>query len=165
MNIIFLDFDGVINSEGFFVARSRNMQGLRMINIDVNNEEDDRIQWYMWQINPYNLDILREIIEETSSSVIVISSWKNLIRFDRVSKELIKLGIPIIGRTYDQGSNRGFGIKEYLKDNEVDSYIIIDDEIFRDYDEELLAHLVKTEFINGLTLKEKEKALKILKRK
>lgn len=164
MNIIFLDFDGVINSEGFFVMRNRNMQGLRMINIDINNEEDKIVQWYMWQINPYNLDILKEIINETSSKVIVISSWKTLKYFNRISEELIKLGIPIIGRTYDNGYNRGYGIKEYLRNNKTINYVLLDDDIFKDYDEELLSHLVKTTFTNGLTLKEKEKALKILKK-
>ena len=164
MDIIFLDFDGVLNSESFFIMRHRNMQGLRMINIDINSEEDKDIQWYMWQINPYNLDILKEIIDETNSNIVVCSSWKTLRSFDRISEELIKLGIPIIDKTYDSGYNRGHGIKEYLKSNNVNNYVILDDERFEDYDEELLSHLVKTSFKNGLTLNEKDKVLKILKK-
>ena len=164
MDIIFLDFDGVLNSEGFFLMRNRNMQGLRMINIDVKTEEDEKVQWYMWQLNPYNLDILKEIVNETNSNIVVTSSWKKLKYFNRVRKELINLGIPIIGRTYDLGYDRGHGIKEYLITNKVDNYVILDDDKFGDYDEELLSHLVKTEFINGLTSREKEKALKILKK-
>ncbi len=165
MNIIFLDIDGVLNSECFFLTRGRNMKGLKLIEINPKTFEEKIIQRFIYDINPYNLDILKEIINETNSKVVVISSWKRLKYFDLICDELLKLGLPIIDKTYDNGDNRGYGIKEYLKNNKVDEYVILDDEIFEDYDEELLSSLVKTNFKEGLTSNEKDIALKKIKRK
>lgn len=41
------------------------------------------------------------------------------------------MGIPIIGATIDNSSNRGEGIKNYLKENNVKRYIILDDDILK----------------------------------
>ena len=62
------------------------------------------------------------------------------------------MGIPIIGITPYIDSKRGLEIKTYLKENLVDNYIIIDDDIFPDFDEELLSHLIHTSFFDeGIT--------------
>ena len=50
----------------------------------------------------------------------------------------------------------------YLSTHEIDNFIILDDEIFRDFNE-LISHLVKTDFYNGgLTEKHKTLALKLM---
>ncbi len=160
MKIIFLDFDGVLNNESFFIKRHRNMQGLRMIDLNKINETDLKVKYLLCEIDLDNLDILKEIINDTDSKVVVISSWKKLKVFYKVSKHLVNLGIPIIGMTSDNSDNRGEGIKNYLKNHEVDNYIVIDDDIFPDYDEEIMNHLVKTSFYNcGLTEENKEEAI------
>ena len=69
------------------------------------------------------------------------------------------MGLPIIGETIDNGSDRGNGIKNYLLTHDVSDYIILDDDIFDDYDDVLLAKLIKTSFFdNGL----KEKHIDML---
>ena len=110
------------------------------------------------------LHILKDIIDTTESKVVVISSWKSLVIYSYIERILNSLGIPIIGRTYDNIFNRGTGIKKYLINHDVSNYIIIDDEIFDDYDEELLSRLVKTNFYDvGLSKEHKTKAIKLLK--
>lgn len=163
MKIIFLDFDGVLNNESFFIKRHRNMQGLRMIDLNKINETDLKVKDLLCEIDLDNLDVLKEIINETDSKVVVISSWKKLKVFYKVSRHLVDLGIPIIGMTSDNSDNRGEGIKNYLKNHEVDNYIVIDDDIFPDYDEEIMNHLIKTSFYNyGLTEEHKEEAIRKL---
>lgn len=163
MKIIFLDFDGVLNNETFFIKRHKNMSGLRMFDLCSLNKEDEMVKHLLGSIDLDNLDNLKEIINKTNSLVVVTSSWKRLNAFKIVSKYLIKYGIPIIDRTYDNGSNRGTGIKNYLNTKDIEKYIVIDDEIFPDYDEEIMNHLIKTSFYNyGLTEEHKEEAIRKL---
>lgn len=163
MKIIFLDFDGVLNNETFFIKRHKNMSGLRMFDSSSLNKEDEMVKHLLGSIDLDNLDNLKEIINKTNSLVVVTSSWKQLNAFKIVSKYLIKYGIPIIDRTYDNGSNRGTGIKNYLNTKDIEKYIVIDDEIFPDYDEEIMNHLIKTSFYNyGLTEEHKEEAIRKL---
>ena len=47
-------------------------------------------------------------------------------------------------------NNRGIEIKSYLSNNpDVDRYVILDDEIFESFDEELMKHLIKISDKNG----------------
>jgi hypothetical protein len=163
MKIIFLDFDGVLNSETFFVKRYRNMQDLRMIDVNSLNESNNYIKYMLQQIDLDKLDLLKELIDSTDSKIVVISSWKYSSKFDDICKHLINLGIPIIGATKDNMDDRGQGIKDYLNNHDVSNYIIIDDEIFPDYDDELMQHMVKTEFYgNGLNKEHIDKSIELL---
>lgn len=148
--IIFLDIDGVLNSEQYFLKRYRNTKDLNMINIDSLKENDYRVMLQLCDIDLDSLNNLLEIIDLTNSKVVIISTWKRLVYYEKIKKHLINLGLPIIGETNDNSLNRGEGIRKYLDVNNVDNYIILDDEIFTDYDEELLSHLIKTSFKEGL---------------
>ena len=59
MNIIFLDIDGVLNSECFYIKRYRNMRELRMIDVNSLGEKDPRVKRILCEIDLYNLDILK----------------------------------------------------------------------------------------------------------
>ena len=162
MKIIFLDIDGVLNSQryfvdSFFIRKSFNKKDYQ--NQDIN----DQVREYFLEINTYNLQILKEIIDVTGAKVVVTSSWKRLKIYPLIEKKLIEYGIPIIGITLDESYNRGEGIRRYLETHEVSEYVVIDDEIFSDYDEEILKRLVKTSFSEyGLEEDGKAEAVKIL---
>ena len=165
MNIIFLDIDGVLNSLNYFIERHPKVLEL-YAHEDYDNNALLKMKRLMLDIDIKKLNILKEIVEETNSYVVVISSWKSLGTFPYVMNKLIDMGIPIIGKTDDYNSNRGEGIKRYIKENNIENYVILDDEIFEDYDEEILKHLVKTSFYeDGLEVKHKEKAIKKLIKK
>ena len=105
--------------------------------------------------------MLKEIIDKTSSKVVVSSSITKREIYPYFKEFLINIGIPIIEEIKD--CNRGKGIKKYLKENNINNYIILDDEIFHDYDEDLLSHLVKTNFYkDGLTKEHKIIAIEML---
>ena len=112
MKIIFLDVDGVLNSQNYL--------------LNSNNKISN-------SINPKKITLLKEIVDET---------------------ELIR-------------GKRGEEIKLYLqKHPNIDNFVILDDEIFEDYDDYLLKHLVKTSFyIDGLTEEHIEQAKIILNKK
>ena len=76
---------------------------------------------------------------------------------------LQEYGLTILAKTEDYGYNRGEGILDFLSDNPVDSWIILDDEIFGDYEETgCLEHLVQTSWShNGLTRTLADKAIQL----
>jgi histidinol phosphatase-like enzyme len=146
MNIIFLDIDGVLNSQTFYFKRSRNTKDLKMIDTSSLQIENENVKSMLYEIDVDNLEVLKQIVEMTNSKIVVISSWKKLPYFKEASLELVRLGLPIIDVTIDNGSNRGEGIKNYLSSHKCKNYIVIDDDVFPDYDEEIMQHLVKTSF-------------------
>ena len=144
MNVIFLDFNGVLDTHEIFDV------------IDVGN-----------------LERLRKIVMETDSKVVVSSSLKNTYYFTghhcRLFKYLVNalesVGIEVIGFT-PKGENREVEIIKYLREHpEIDNYCILDD----DYDmKSLNDHLVKipnqmSKECKGLEDKYVDLAIKILK--
>ena len=118
MKILFLDFDGVITSHK----------------------------------TKYKLDLekivyILEILKETGSKIVITSSWKHgyksVEEFKSYLKECDSCFIPkelhdnayydcfirsIIGMTETFGHSRGDEIKEYIDDNGVTQYCILDDD-------------------------------------
>lgn len=103
----------------------------------------------------------------------LVSSWKhrwykddkdrqdNLANY--LDQRLAAEGLKIIDKTEGM-SDRGAGIVKWLSEHPTESWIVLDDEIFPDYEEYgIMPHLVKTSFYDG-GLKEKhvELAIKIL---
>lgn len=72
-------------------------------------------------------------------------------------------GLQISGYTEDIGHNRGQGIADFLKQHPAESYVIIDDQFFQDYEKlNLLSHVVLTNTNDGLTQELAAKAVHIL---
>ena len=164
MKIIFLDIDGVLNTQDYFIKNHENIVRFYAMYSDEEYKNSLRlhVDRILMDIDIDKLMILKRITDETGAKIVVISAWKSFRTFDLVVQRLRDVGIPIIGKTDDNGSDRGYGIYKYLMTHNVSNYIILDDEIFADYDENLLGHLVKTSFYgDGLT---EEHAVKIMKK-
>ena len=157
MKFVFLDVDGVLNYDG-----CKEMIG-EYIGID------DKL-----------VDKLAEIVFSCSppASIVLTSTWKecwdhqpiNSEELDPMAKYLVeklrKRGLRLTGRTEEKNpAQRGLGIQGWLrKVGNVDGWVVLDDEIFSDYEERgIIPHLVKTSFGIGLTDHGVEKAIKILR--
>ena len=141
---IFLDIDGVLNYQGSN-ARCGGFLGI----------DDSKVE------------ILAKIVKETGAKIILVSTWKEFwFRSDKdeqdelanyLDRKLKRHGLKIIDKTYDHIYNRGQGISNWLYKNvfteavQTCSWIVIDDEVFEDYDKYVGRHLVKTSFSRGLT--------------
>lgn len=141
--IIFLDIDGVLNCAH---STSRISENSNIVGID-----DDKLK------------LLKELIDKTDSKIVLISTWKTLYNDSDQKKYMMnkfkEYNIEIFDQTIDKMYDRGAGIYLYLESNKVDQYIIIDDDIFKDYDNELMNHLIKTSFSEGFIKKHLSLAL------
>ncbi len=155
MKVIFLDIDGVLNEEK---SRSRRC-GYKGI--------DDK-----------KVENLAKIVEETNAKIVLISTWKDDWRktykahqgmmANYLDRKLKKQGLVILDKTKSIDINgfhfsRGEGILQYLADNKVEKYVILDDYQF-DYDScGLSDYYIKTDAYNGgLTEELAVKAIKLL---
>lgn len=165
MNIIFLDIDGVLNTNESFKKEYYKSKELNR----------DRI----YPIDEERLLYLLEIVKLTNAKIVLTSS--NRLNFIKVDNKLIPLngiGKDIINSfnkynlsiyditPYDNNRIRGNEIKMWLENNNnVDNYIIIDDEeigleLYKD-------KLIKTNINNevyGLNVRHIDKAIKRLKK-
>ena len=82
---------------------------------------------------------------------------------------LAKEGLQIVGKTYDDHvvdpflQDRGKGIRRYLDALEnAEGYVVLDDHVFADFDEEIRNHLIKTNSFEGLLVEKAEQAIELL---
>lgn len=172
MKLLFLDIDGVMNS----ITRSV-VYG----------------QWSYSAggIDPVAVKLLRKIVSETGCSIVISSTWRSKFSIDFFKGLFAGLGYspedkwnevpPIIGKTRvrfgelkDGTGKRGDQIQEYIDDwqdnampesfghGKITHYVILDDD--SDMLEKQLPHLVHTDTNVGLTCKDAEKAIDILRR-
>jgi len=137
--VVFLDFDGVL-------APIR--------------------QWDRYgDLEPACIHVLNEIVTQGGADVVVSSTW----RYGKSVAELQALleAVGFIGSVVDKtpaghlGANRGEEIAEWLAENSVDGYVIIDDHVAMG---ELRARLVLTHPGRGLQPADVPRALALLMR-
>ena len=142
MNIIFLDIDGVLNCGGTEELAPSGCIGV----------EDMMIR------------NLKKIVDDTGANIVLTSTWKSEWSkgadyksedFKYLENRLREFNITIFDKTDDHISNRGEGIKKYLRTHpEITNWIVIDDIIFDDDDNEICEDFVNTDYsYRGLTFK------------
>ncbi len=156
MNLVFLDIDGVLNSQNFFFNRKLNKHKP----VDFSHTDDLRVISQMLRIDATCFEYVLKAVQETHSYVVIMSSIIALDYFDKIVDYFNILGLPVIGKIEGPSANRGEGVKKFVNTFKPKSYLLFDDEIFPSYDEELLNHLVKTSFYeNGFEEKHYLEAL------
>lgn len=118
--------------------------------------------------------LLTKIVKSTNAQIILISSWKdewfkttpnlNGAHAKVLNSVFNEFGIEIADKTNDNNSwKRGKGIIDYINNHPAESWIVLDDDIFPDYQEcGCMEHLIKTSFSEGLTKDLSEKAITML---
>lgn len=142
MKIIFLDKDGVVNSDKYF-----------------NSIKEKEVSDLEYDVDLKTIDLLEKIVNETGSKIVVTASARYTIGAIPFLDELKRRNM-YLDRTPLIHNERGIEIRQWLIDNPgVEDYVILDDEIYRSLDEKQKEKLVKTNgdgisFGEGLTSKE-----------
>ncbi len=137
MKVIFCDVDGVLNSDDFIDS--------------VKGKQDIDIKTVL---------LLKRAIEETGAKIVMDTSFRYTQSFLKVQEILLQNGI-MFDKTPFIDNERGKEIKQYLsKHKDIEDYILLDDVVFPDFDDELLSHLIKMDDTNtrgiGKGLQEKD---------
>lgn len=161
LKVIFLDVDGCLNSEEYL--RRGCQDGERFHEIDESK-----------------VSLLKEIVDNTGAELVLSSTWRGLKSvcsqneaahelYMYLEEQLSKFGLCIQFSTPIINENRPLEIKEWLGVNEVESFVILDDDF--DYAQYAAYHLednlVKTTFYGsngGLQEDHVKKAITVLNR-
>lgn len=143
MKVIFLDIDGVLN---YVYCTAKAPNGC----IGIATEP---------------LEVLSDLIRASDAQIVLISTWKKA--WEKVSSDcssmgeylnmrLAQQGLTVLDKTRDHILDRGYGIQVWLEEHpDVTQWLVLDDDIFEDYEEEgILSHLVTTNFYTGGLRKE-----------
>lgn len=143
MKIIFLDHDGVICLGSEFGSRFKKQK--RSVAQTIADESIPVIERFD-NFNKKAIKVLNEILEKTDAEIVVSSDWKRWANLEELgefyeSQGIIKKPIaltPVLAsfapdtaalfdwkRWYER--TRIVEIKEYLKNNEVESWVAVDD--------------------------------------
>jgi hypothetical protein len=177
MKVIFLDIDGVLNSNDWYVRRQTEVA-----------MDAVHAQYPFYEIDPNAVIQLNRITDATGAKIVISSTWRLGRTLEQLHEFCAKVGITgeIIDKTLHFGGNklgysfpRGCEIEwwletkdfqrinwsrekqlEYIEKSEVKNYIILDD------DSDMLLcqaeHFVKTPHMFGLNARLADKSIKIL---
>lgn len=152
MKIIFLDVDGVLNSDEYFdKIQGLDIQGIESA-IDINK-----------------VKLLKKAIDATGAKVVLSSSWRYTKNASALKKLLSDYGVYVVDSTPVVEHKRGLEIKRWLEYNsDVEDFVILDDEVFDSYDSGLMKKLIKmskekeTDIGEGLLSKDVDKIIEKL---
>jgi hypothetical protein len=132
MKIIFLDIDGVLNSETDFLETA-----IKYDPVHSNLQKGER-----WKIiSAGKLALLNQIIRETDAKIVLSSTWRWKCDGKKMTKIFQRYGdiwehdeSIFVGKTPDyrrmgecHTTYRQMEIEAYIKEHSVDNYIILDD--------------------------------------
>lgn len=153
MRVIFLDFDGVMDTAYYGHALGKESRPA--------NDEFGAI------FDPNCVGCLKEIIDKTGAKIVITSSWKSLMSFGEMFDMWDKRGLP--GELTDMTSttstcrHRGDEIDAWLKDcKDKCQYVILDDIDESNFNEHQLPRLIVVNPYHGLDKGIAEKAIELL---
>lgn len=131
-NVIFLDFDGVLNKK-----------------LDDFSES---------AANPEAVFYVNKLCLENDFKIVVCSSWRHRDNYEQILHDIgIDEKIGVLGKTKNNPNGREAEIKDFLEDHDIAKYLIIDDAYLSDDIED---HHVQPASRLGFTKNKYEEALK-----
>lgn len=160
MRVVFLDVDGVLNSQTFADAwYDRTGQGGWGGHFtEADKATHENVIWDEECVNE-----LRRIVETTDSQIVVSSTWRKFFTIEKFKEMFAVYGwkdAPIIAKTPAGYRTRGMEINNWLSEHPVDNYVILDD--YPDFMSQQINNFVNTNAMYGLSKKDADKAISIL---
>ena len=152
MKIIFLDFDGVMDTIYYDELLTR--------------DHKPRFDSFGMVFDPYCIENLGKIIKQTDARIVVSSSWKDFMTYKEILKMWKHRKLPgiVIGTTPSfEYIKRGYEIDNWLEEcGEECQYVIIDDFEACNFTERQIPHLLVVNPYIGLDDLTAERAILIL---
>lgn len=163
MKLIFLDVDGVLNSQDYIVKEHDRLGHEAYVRVYLNQGGIP--------FDPKCINFLKYIIDNTDALICVSSTWRlSKDQKERLNVTLGNYANRIIGYTPYLGIEKGRGleIEQFLTNLKeikcpLENYIILDDD--KDMTEEQMEHLILTNYKTGLTMENAIKSIEKLNKK
>lgn len=160
MKIIFLDVDGVLNSEELCHQwKEKGEKGYGGFFEEGDVATDENVKWGQNMV-----DNLKRIVDSTGAKIVISSTWRKFFSVEKFQEMFRVYGwedAPVIDKTQLTRSSRGWEVNTWLNKNlRVKDYVIIDD--YPDFYASQLSRFVETNPDVGLTSEDADKAIKIL---
>lgn len=170
-NLLFLDFDGVLNSQLFYEEQFKHIEkydgiplyktARKLLRKLVKSKEIKPFDYYKQNCCPKRMSMLNALCEETNTAVVITASLRNGHEIEEI-REIFKYcgaTFEILDKTPYTGYERGTEISKWLKENctiyfdvqyfDFYRYAILDD------DKDMLLsqqfHFFKVDNYSGLT--------------
>lgn len=179
MKVIFLDIDGVLNSEDWYKKRFEEVDKALISSMHP-----------FYEFDPLLVQNLNRIVKETGAKVVVSSTWRKKRSVEELQEILEKVGFEgeVIDKTPYFGGIGGFGytvprgceiewwvenqgyrrinwskerLQEEMQKSKVKNYVILDDDSDMLFSQR--EHFVQTSWKSGLDASSVERAIRILK--
>ncbi len=161
MKIIFLDINGVLKTGIYAIHYFEVCKHFGLSRKDGKDLRHGLRDEFGSHFDPRPVQLLEYIIKETGAKIVISSTWRHSGEEQmKLMWEMRSLPGEVIGITKHLNTDRGEEIAEYLRENETDAYVIIDDH--RDMLPEQINNFVKVDGEYGITLKDAEKIISIL---
>lgn len=149
--IVFLDVDGVLNSDKFYEELLSSDEGIDCFREDILDQRA--------------ISRVARIIRDTEAQVVISSSWRwDIQAMSRLLEQLNTFDIVPIDTTIEDmrvNMSRAQEIKLWLDQHpEVENYVVLDDEVMNI--PEIGRHHIKTNMSRGLEPNHVEQAKKVL---
>ncbi|MDE6231587.1 MAG: hypothetical protein K2M37_08220 [Muribaculaceae bacterium] len=154
MNIIFLDFDGVMDTASYDMYLVRNRRP----------ECDNKGRPIF---DPRCIEYLKLIVDKTKADIVVTSDWKYVDKYEDLLQMWKDRNMPgfLTDVTPNVSKHRGHEIDLWLKDCKIDcNYVIIDDLDESNFNTRQLQHLIVVNPFVGLDRHTAERAINILRK-
>lgn len=149
MKVVFLDFDGVLNSRKYI----------------------RECGYYGVVIDPERLNMVKQIIDATSAKIVLSTSWrehwdKDMALCGQVGKEIndifARFGLSVFDKTEFIGRSREMEIEMWLENHpETENFVVLDDRFLDS--QSLRNHFVKTDnYRDGIDENNVKQAIEIL---
>lgn len=146
---IFLDIDGVLRTH------KSDLEWSQILGVPIPESVYDR------RFDRKIVSYINEVAGYTRAKIVVTSTWRVKYSLEELRQIFRDNGISaeIVGKT-DIGLNRGEEIEQYISDNEIESYVVIDDQV-----KDILKHIPKERVIKAdplIGFEDVDKAIDIL---
>ena len=146
---IFLDIDGVLRTH------KSDLEWSQILGVPIPESAYDR------RFDRKIVSYINEVAGYTRAKIVVTSTWRVKYSLEELRQIFRDNGISaeIVGKT-DIGLNRGEEIEQYISDNEIESYVVIDDQV-----KDILKHIPKERVIKAdplIGFEDVDKAIDIL---
>lgn len=162
MKIIFLDIDGVLNSnevyEDWHLRTGKN--GWGGFFPEDEKATDDNVKWGRPLV-----ENLKKIVEATEAKIVICSTWRKHFTVEKFKEMFLVYGwdAPVVDKTPTAGYRiRGMEVKKWIDSfpTKLFSYVILDD--YNDFMVDQQPYYVETNPEVGLSDSDADKAISIL---